>query len=498
MKTKFDTIIKNTTTERNNSTFLLKEKYDSLISEVKRIKTGKKESPRDYWLVQRYDVIEVQGNEKLIRPMKENSDIIFYVHDEELYDILLNIHLSIGHGGRDRMMYELKKKYKNITQSNVKIFLNLCESCVKKQKSEKKGIVTNPMIFSELNSRCQLDLIDYQSQADGEYKFVLVYQDHLTKFCILKPLKSERAEEVAYCLIDIFTVFGAPSVLQSDNGREFRNQTIDSLKEMWPELSIIHGKPRHSQSQGSVERANQDIENMIITWMKDNNTTKWSEGLRFIQFMKNKAFHRGIGRSPYEAMFGCSPKVGISSNTPDNILKVLNTDKRNTEEELCQLCINKENISNKREEAKECLERQAKRMKLQSDMSHPPALQGCNVRVKIPDVDRSKCDPQSIIAIVLEKTTDGFYRLGTKYGILKQLYARSQFSLCTEKFITLSDVPDVDICLRKASESQSLGNGQGFFKCTCQQKCTTKRCICLKNNLLCNSKCHPKSSCTNK
>ncbi|XP_022160133.1 KRAB-A domain-containing protein 2-like [Myzus persicae] len=485
--------LKNCLDKRNNSTFLLKEKYDSLISEVKRIKTGKKESPRDYWLVQRYDVIEVQGNEKLIRPMKENSDIIFYVHDEELYDILLNIHLSIGHGGRDRMI-------------------------------EKKGIVTNPMIFSELNSRCQLDLIDYQSQADGEYKFVLVYQDHLTKFCILKPLKSKRAEEVAYCLIDIFTVFGAPSVLQSDNGREFRNQTIDSLKEMWPELSIIHGKPRHSQSQGSVERANQDIENMIITWMKDNNTTKWSEGLRFIQFMKNKAFHRGIGRSPYEAMFGCSPKVGISSNTPDNILKVLNTDKSlnnkinkdleknnckickhifmenegNTEEELCQLCINKENISNKREEAKECLERQAKRMKLQSDMSHPPALQGCNVRVKIPDVDRSKCDPQSIIAIVLEKTTDGFYRLGTKYGTLKQLYARSQFSLCIEKFITLSDVPDGDICLRKASESQSLGNGQGFFKCTCQQKCTTKRCICLKNNLLCNSKCHPKSSCTNK
>jgi len=80
----------------------------------------------------------VQGNEKLIRPMKENSDIIFYVHDEELYDILFNIHLSIGHGGRDRMMYELKKKYKNITQSNVKIVLNLCESCVKKQKSEKK------------------------------------------------------------------------------------------------------------------------------------------------------------------------------------------------------------------------------------------------------------------------------------------------------------------------------------------------------------------------
>jgi len=51
MKIKFQkkTIIKNTTTERNNSTFLLNEKYDFLISEVERIKTGKKESPQDYW-----------------------------------------------------------------------------------------------------------------------------------------------------------------------------------------------------------------------------------------------------------------------------------------------------------------------------------------------------------------------------------------------------------------------------------------------------------------
>jgi len=51
MKTKFETIIKNTT-ERNNSTFFfLKEKYDFLTSEVKCVKTVKKKSSRDYWLV---------------------------------------------------------------------------------------------------------------------------------------------------------------------------------------------------------------------------------------------------------------------------------------------------------------------------------------------------------------------------------------------------------------------------------------------------------------
>ncbi|CAI6353312.1 unnamed protein product [Macrosiphum euphorbiae] len=44
----------------------------------------------------------------------------------------------------------------------------------------------------------------------------MVYQDHPTKFVILRPLTHKRAEEVAYVLIDIFTTFGAPAILQSD------------------------------------------------------------------------------------------------------------------------------------------------------------------------------------------------------------------------------------------------------------------------------------------
>lgn len=51
--------------------------------------------------------------------------------------------------------------------------------------------------------------------------------------------------------------------------------------EMWPELKIVRGKPRHSQSQGSVEKANQNTENMLSTWLEDTKTTKWSEGLPF-------------------------------------------------------------------------------------------------------------------------------------------------------------------------------------------------------------------------
>jgi len=129
------------------------------------------------------------------------------------------------------------------------------------------------MISSEMNWRCQIDLIDIQTQPDGDYKFICVYQDHLTKF-VIRPLRHKSAEAVANVLLDIFTLFGTPAILQSDNGRKFVNKIISELCTMWKDLKIVHGKPRHSQSQGSVERANQDVENMLATWLQDNKTKK--------------------------------------------------------------------------------------------------------------------------------------------------------------------------------------------------------------------------------
>ena len=67
----------------------------------------------------------------------------------------------------------------------------------------------------------------------------------------------------------------------------------------------------HPQSQGSVERANVDIKEMIISWMNDNDTTQWSEGLRVVQFQKNRSYHRVIDQSPYKALFGADPKIGL-------------------------------------------------------------------------------------------------------------------------------------------------------------------------------------------
>ena len=98
----------------------------------------------------------------------------------------------------------------------------------------------------------------------------------------MRPLKSKTAAEVTYNRLDIFLILGAAMILQSEYGREFTASIITELKSLWPDLKIVHGRPRHPQSQGSVERANADVKEMLATWLSENNSTQWSEGLRFL------------------------------------------------------------------------------------------------------------------------------------------------------------------------------------------------------------------------
>lgn len=179
----------------NHSDILTKEKYCAIIEDVKQAKSKQnKKKAIDYRRLKKYDIIEVDGKEKFIVPVTgDNSVILYYVHAEELFDLLHDTHLKIDHGGRTRMEKEIQTKYKNITKEAISLYLRLCKPCQTKLSNPKKGLVSKPMIFKEFNSRCQADLIDMQSNPDGDYKFILNYQDHLTKFILLRPLKSRRS-----------------------------------------------------------------------------------------------------------------------------------------------------------------------------------------------------------------------------------------------------------------------------------------------------------------
>jgi len=117
------------------------------------------------------------------------------------------------------------------------------------------------------------------------------------------------ATAVAWELYQIFTTQGCPLILQHDNGKEFVNKIVRRVKALWPDSLIVRGRPRHPQTQGSVERGNQDVHRLVGHWMKNYNSNRWSIGIYTVAMEKNNRFHRTINASPYELLFGQKPRI---------------------------------------------------------------------------------------------------------------------------------------------------------------------------------------------
>ncbi|KAK8397166.1 hypothetical protein O3P69_004701 [Scylla paramamosain] len=93
---------------------------------------------------------------------------------------------------------------------------------------------------------------------------------------------------------------------ESDNGRGFVNAIISELAALWPELKLVTKHPRHPQSQSAVERLNGVIQEKLTIWMKENNSRKWSVGLKW-QVNINR--HETTGHSPFKVTFGQHPQA---------------------------------------------------------------------------------------------------------------------------------------------------------------------------------------------
>jgi hypothetical protein len=137
---------------------------------------------------------------------------------------------------------------KKLSVASLMVFIQLCEPCERKRHKQERKIVYRPIISKNFNERVQIDLIDWQSVSDsGEFKHILTYIDHFTGFTQLRALPNRSMVTVVDTIRDIFYVLDAPRMIQTDNGREFKN---DRMKQMLSEFGTIHirGTPKHSQS----------------------------------------------------------------------------------------------------------------------------------------------------------------------------------------------------------------------------------------------------------
>lgn len=159
---------------------------------------------------------------------------------------------------------------------------------------------TVPMASKHPNLRCQVDTIDMRKKPDGEYRFIMHYQENMTGFTVLQPLKTDSAKEVTHALANIFRVIGVPCVLSSSKGRPFSRSVCDCFAAMQPGQRILAGPPRHTYYD-----FNKPIREMLASWLTYNDTSQWAQGLRFLQMRRNQAENTETGVKPHDAMFGC-------------------------------------------------------------------------------------------------------------------------------------------------------------------------------------------------
>ena len=159
-----------------------------------------------------------------------------------------------------------------------------------------------------------------------------------------------------------------------------------------------------------------------------------------------------------------------------------------------------EEINHIRKTVNKRLHDQAEMMLLRAEKRAKAAEVGMTVRVRVPEVARGRADHPNVLGVITERKNNMF-RIGTIYaGVLEHLYSRNMFDICTESFITVSQVKtDTVIPLRSAAGMASVsGTTQGFVECNCKNKCINSKCGCREKNVLCNSKCHSSMTCANK
>ncbi|KAF9761457.1 Gag-Pro-Pol polyprotein [Nosema granulosis] len=192
-----------------------------------------------------------------------------------------------------------------ISRNIIRSIVSECKVCIQSQplKVKEKKI---HIVASRPLGRLQIDLIDMKQykEANGQYAWILTVIDVYSKFAWAFPLVGKSAKEVVETLEDLFLMIGPPQILQSDYGKEFVNKEMTKLCEKFL-IKIIYSRPRHTQSQGQVERFNQTLTRSLqkFVFIEEKADVakgkEWKKHLKKIVYDYNLAKHSATKKNPF-------------------------------------------------------------------------------------------------------------------------------------------------------------------------------------------------------
>ena len=182
-------------------------------------------------------------------------------------------------------------------------FVSTCDKCQRMGNiSRKDEPPMHPILEVEL-----FDLwgIDFMGPFPASYNnlYILLAVDYVSKWVEAIPTRTNDAKVVAQFLRgNIFSRFGTPRALITDNGTHFCNKVIDKVLQKY---GVRHrtSLAYHPQSNGQAEVSNREIK-YILEKTVNSSRKDWSKKIDDALWAYRTAFKTPLGMSPFRLVYG--------------------------------------------------------------------------------------------------------------------------------------------------------------------------------------------------
>ncbi|XP_023246922.1 uncharacterized protein LOC106642194 [Copidosoma floridanum] len=181
---------------------------------------------------------------------------------------------------------------------------NMTKTCLKYQLHSNNDKKVDTDMWQPPDFPFQRVHIDFAGPYLNNNFYILV--DAFTKWPEVRVVKNMLTEPTVQICREIFSCFGIPQVLVSDNGRTFVSEVFERFIK---ENGIVHRltAPYHPASNGQAERYVQTIKKALA---KIETSVSLSSELQNILAHYRAMPHAQTGMSPAELMFGRKPRLG--------------------------------------------------------------------------------------------------------------------------------------------------------------------------------------------
>jgi hypothetical protein len=235
---------------------------------------------------------------------KEEKQMIFQkMHDKPIG----------GHLGMNRT-YDRMKLFTTWPGMKQKLeeYIQQCETCQKNKITQNKTkmpmkITTTPKVIWE---KCALDIVGPLIQTSDGNRYVLTFQDELSKYTLTIPIEQQDTMTVDKAFVEkVVLKFGIPQMILTDQGSNFMTKVFTNVCKL---LKIKKEKctAYHLQSKGALGRTHRVLVEYLRYFILEDqsNCDKW---LPYATFMFNMPPPPSttIGFTPHELLFGRKPNV---------------------------------------------------------------------------------------------------------------------------------------------------------------------------------------------